>query len=254
MKKIFLSLFFTVLSLFASDGEALSTKCVACHGAAFEKSALGKSAVVNGQSASDIYGKLIAYKQGTRNTEGMGALMKGQTASMSNHDLWGVAEYIVSLSEEATTEAAPAATEEVVPANDWPYACSSEELSSYITNRYFKVSASGKYPGIGADSKTIQIDHKNKTINVWTIWLASEQVRQSSIDKYGNSYNNYGYFKSLDIIDYRNMRSKTTSMTEYECNGNVINTFNDGNSWALAVPDSVMEGMIIKIMKKYKLK
>jgi cytochrome c len=252
MKKFFFGILFTGLSLMASNGEALSNKCVACHGAVFEKSALGKSAVVNGQSASDIYSSLIGYKQGTRNTAGMGALMKGQTASMSNNDLWAIAEYVASLSEEAQP-----ATEEVAPAaeaNAWPYACSEEDLTWLKDGRHFKISSSSSFPGIGIDTKTIKIDKKNKLITVWTSWVSSDAEKQGRINEYGNKYNEYGYDKSLMIIDYRNMRSKNISAVEYTCQGNVIANYDYKPQWERTIPDSVMEEMTNRIMQKYNLK
>lgn len=72
------------------------TKCTACHGVNFEKSALGKSAVVRGQSASAIEASLKAYKAGTQNKTGMGALMKGQVSSMSDADIKVLAKEVAS--------------------------------------------------------------------------------------------------------------------------------------------------------------
>lgn len=249
MKKIIFSLIFCSLSLFATDGSALASKCVACHGAVFEKSALGKSAIVYGQSASDIYSSLIGYKQGTRNTVGMGALMKGQTASMSNNDLWAVAEYIASLSEEA----APAA--EAAPENDWLFACSEDDLLLYKDKRYFKVSSSNEYPAIGADTKTIKIDKKNKIVNVWTVWFASPDEQQDQINTNGQKYLNFGLMKRLDTINYQSMRTSMSHISDYSCNGNVIESFNyDKKEWRQIIPDSVMESIVDSIKKKYNLK
>ncbi len=52
MKKIALAMLFAGMSLMAADGKALAGKCAACHGASFEKAALGKSVIVKGQSAA----------------------------------------------------------------------------------------------------------------------------------------------------------------------------------------------------------
>jgi cytochrome c len=97
MKKIALAMLFAGVSLMASDGKALAAKCVACHGASFEKVALGKSAVVKGQSAATIETALKGYKAGTLNKNGMGALMKGQVATMSDADMKALAGYIAGL-------------------------------------------------------------------------------------------------------------------------------------------------------------
>ena len=59
--------------------------------------ALGKSEVIAGQSADDLTKKLTEYKAGTRNVAGMGTLMKGQVASMSDEDIKALATYISNL-------------------------------------------------------------------------------------------------------------------------------------------------------------
>lgn len=249
MKKILLSFFFTALSLLAADGRALSSKCIACHGAVFEKSALGKSAIVKGQSALDIYGKLLAYRGGTRSEVGMGALMKGQTAVMSDDELWKVAMHIASLSEEA-----PVA--ESTSADNWPYICGQSDIRQFGSNRYFLVADNDYYPAIMADTQLIKIDKKNKLIQVWTIWLASHEGRVdqiNSLSQYAN-YNNFGYLKQLFLIDYKNMRHRGEPSTDYNCDGNVITSGDYESKWKNTVPDSVMEGITKRIMQKYNLK
>lgn len=97
MKKIALAILFAGVSLMAADGKALTTKCVACHGANFEKAALGKSGIVKGQKAAAIEASLKAYKAGTQNKAGMGNLMKGQVATMSDADIKAVAAYVAAI-------------------------------------------------------------------------------------------------------------------------------------------------------------
>jgi len=80
-------------------GETLFAKCVGCHGTKGEKHALGKSAILAGQSASELADKLKAYQAGTRNVAGMGALMQGQVASLSRSDILALAEYISTLKQ-----------------------------------------------------------------------------------------------------------------------------------------------------------
>ncbi len=94
MKKIALAMLVAGVSLMAADGAALYKKCAACHGAKGEKHALGKSVPIQGV---DVLQMLKDYKAGTRNTHGMGALMKGQVASYSDADLEAVAAYIKGL-------------------------------------------------------------------------------------------------------------------------------------------------------------
>ena len=78
-------------------GKALYAKCAGCHGADGKTKAMGKSAPVAGQSAADLETKLADYKAGTRNVAGMGMLMKGQVASLSDADIKAVSAYIAGL-------------------------------------------------------------------------------------------------------------------------------------------------------------
>ena len=78
-------------------GKAAYAKCAGCHGVDGHTKALGKSAVIAGQSAADLEAALAGYKAGTRNVAGMGMLMKGQVAAMDEATIKTVAEYISGL-------------------------------------------------------------------------------------------------------------------------------------------------------------
>lgn len=93
MKTLIALLGLTVM-LSAADGGALYQKCAACHGAKAEKAALGKSEVIAGWKSDKVLEALKGYKSGTRNTKGMGALMKGQVASLSDADMKTLADHI----------------------------------------------------------------------------------------------------------------------------------------------------------------
>ena len=84
-------------SLLMADGAAIFAKCAGCHGQNGEKAALGKSAVIKGQDAAKTVEQLKGYKAGTLNQHGMGALMKGQVASLSDAQIKEVADYIAGL-------------------------------------------------------------------------------------------------------------------------------------------------------------
>ncbi|MRI83938.1 MAG: cytochrome C [Nitratiruptor sp.] len=84
-------------TLMAADGAALYKKCAGCHGAKGEKKALGKSAPIAGWDKAKLVEALKGYKAGTRNVYGMGMLMKGQVASLSDADIEALAEYISKL-------------------------------------------------------------------------------------------------------------------------------------------------------------
>ena len=68
--------------------------CTGCHGADWSKKAMNKSMVVSEMSHADIAAALHAYKAGTRNSAGMGALMKSQVAKYSDADLDAFAQTI----------------------------------------------------------------------------------------------------------------------------------------------------------------
>ena len=97
MKKLAIAMLFAGSTLLMADGAALYAKCVGCHGANGEKAALGKSAVITGQDAAKTVEQLKGYKAGTLNKAGMGGLMKGQVASMSDADIQAVADHIAAM-------------------------------------------------------------------------------------------------------------------------------------------------------------
>ena len=97
MKKIAIAMLFAGATSLMADGAAIYAKCVACHGANGEKSALNKSAVIKGQDAAKTVEQLNGYKAGTLNQYGMGGLMKGQVAALSDEDIKAVADYIAGL-------------------------------------------------------------------------------------------------------------------------------------------------------------
>ena len=78
-------------------GAAAYAKCKGCHGADAKTKALGKSPEIAGQTKEDLVTKLNGYKAGTINVAGMGTLMKGQVALMSDADIDAVSTYISTL-------------------------------------------------------------------------------------------------------------------------------------------------------------
>jgi cytochrome c553 len=86
-----------VAAVTGPDGKALYAKCAGCHGADGKTKAMGKAEAVAGQSAADLETKLLGYKAGTVNVVGMGMLMKGQVASMSDEEIKAVSEYMAGL-------------------------------------------------------------------------------------------------------------------------------------------------------------
>ncbi|WP_294954396.1 c-type cytochrome [Sulfurovum sp.] len=97
MKKIAITMFFAGATLLMADGAADFAKCAGCHGANGEKAALGKSAIIAGLPAAKLEEDIKGYKAGTLNQHGMGALMKGQVASLDDAKIKELAEYISKL-------------------------------------------------------------------------------------------------------------------------------------------------------------
>lgn len=78
----------------SAQGALLYKNCAGCHGADGKTIALGKSPVLAGQSKEELLTKLQGYKAGTINVHGMGTLMKGQMASVSDADMDALAAYM----------------------------------------------------------------------------------------------------------------------------------------------------------------
>jgi cytochrome c553 len=80
-----------------TSAPASYAKCAGCHGKDGKMKALGKSAIIAGQSKDDLIKKIGEYKAGTRNVSGMGSLMKGQVAGLKDSDIEAIATYLSSL-------------------------------------------------------------------------------------------------------------------------------------------------------------
>ncbi len=107
----------TLGSLFASSAlySASTAACAGCHGAKFEKKAMGVSKVVKDMSKEDIVKALKGYKDGSYGA-GMKGLMKGQVASLSDADITSIADSIKGSSAKAPASA-PAKKAEKAVAN-----------------------------------------------------------------------------------------------------------------------------------------
>jgi len=89
MKKVILGL--TVVGVVGLFAEVNVSACAGCHGANFEKAALGKSKIVKDMTKADIEKALKGYKDGTYGGA-MKGLMKGQVAKLSDADIKEIAE------------------------------------------------------------------------------------------------------------------------------------------------------------------
>jgi cytochrome c-type protein NapB len=88
--------------------------CVGCHGASFEKAAMGKSKIVKDMSKADIVAALKGYKDGSYGGA-MKGVMKGQVAALSDADMDSIADSIKGGS--AAPAAAPVAAKGLLDIN-----------------------------------------------------------------------------------------------------------------------------------------
>lgn len=72
----------------------LYTKCVACHGAEGEKSALNKSLIIKDMSKADFVSAMKGYKDGSYGKD-QKALMKVQVSQLSDAQIEEIASFII---------------------------------------------------------------------------------------------------------------------------------------------------------------
>ncbi len=95
MKKIVLS---TIVAAAAamSLSAASTAACAGCHGATFEKAAMGKSQIVKGWDAAKVETALKGYKDGSYGGP-MKAVMGGQVKALSDADIADLAKQIAAM-------------------------------------------------------------------------------------------------------------------------------------------------------------
>ena len=95
MKKIVLSTIFAAATA-ASLSAASTAACASCHGASFEKAAMGKSQIVKGWDAAKVETALKGYKDGSYGGA-MKAVMAGQVKALSDADIADLAKQIAAM-------------------------------------------------------------------------------------------------------------------------------------------------------------
>jgi len=94
MKKTLVTL--SVVAIAATSTFAANTAaCVGCHGANFEKAALGKSKIVKDMTKENIVAALKGYKDGSYGGA-MKGVMKGQADKLSDTDIEAIATQITA--------------------------------------------------------------------------------------------------------------------------------------------------------------
>ena len=108
----------TTLGLLTITATAADTKaCLGCHGANFEKAALGKSKIVKDLSKEEIVKALKGYKDGSYGGA-MKAIMKGQVAKLDDKAIEEMASSIAGEEKEKKSEDANATDANVTDANE----------------------------------------------------------------------------------------------------------------------------------------
>ncbi len=93
MKKIVIASIATLALVTAASAAVNGKACAACHGANWEKHAMGKSKIVANMTHAEIATALKGYKAGTFGGP-MKGVMKGQVARYSDADLEAFAQTI----------------------------------------------------------------------------------------------------------------------------------------------------------------
>ncbi len=93
MKKIVIASIASLALVSAASAAVNTGACAGCHGAHFEKHALGKSKIVKDLTHAEIATALKGYKAGTYGGP-MKGVMHGQVARYSDADLEAVAQKI----------------------------------------------------------------------------------------------------------------------------------------------------------------
>ena len=94
---------------------ASTAACAGCHGASFEKHAMGKSKIVKDMSKEDIVKALKGYKDGSYGGA-MKGIMKGQVASLSDADIDSIAASIKGVGAKESSKLAKKEEVEAVKA------------------------------------------------------------------------------------------------------------------------------------------
>ncbi|MDD3008951.1 MAG: cytochrome C [Arcobacter sp.] len=95
MKKIVLTTIIAAATA-ASLSAASIAACATCHGASFEKAALGKSQIVKGWDAAKIEASLKGYKDGTYGGP-MKGVMTGQVKNLTEADIKDISAQIAAI-------------------------------------------------------------------------------------------------------------------------------------------------------------
>lgn len=132
--------------------------------------------------------------------------------------------------------------------------CSESDLAAFSDERYLFGSTSIPIPYVLFDNKTIKIDKKNKTVDVWITDISSPLDRSELIKDHGDKYTNFGYSQRLVRFFYTTNQHQLNQWLFLNCDGTVMDQSSDAGKPKYLSPNSITEKVLDKIMTKYNLK
>lgn len=76
--------------------QLFTTRCMPCHGKDAKGQALSTSDVISHWNEKKIQMALLGYKEGTRDSKGLGSMMHAQTRDLNRSQIHQLANYIAS--------------------------------------------------------------------------------------------------------------------------------------------------------------
>ncbi len=96
-KAVVVTLLFSSVASFASDGEKIYKKCAICHGLDGSKKSLNVSEKIAGWDADKVIKTLHSYKNGKIDKYGFGKMMMGQATKLDDNQMRTVAKFVEGL-------------------------------------------------------------------------------------------------------------------------------------------------------------
>ncbi|MGZ8546025.1 MAG: hypothetical protein ACXW33_09515 [Sulfuricurvum sp.] len=135
--------------------------------------------------------------------------------------------------------------------------CSSSDLaiSNLNQERYEAFTTGTLWTSIYFDTKTIKTDKKNKTIDVWEIYVPNASGRDHFMSINANKYQNFGLNKQFKRILFAQNKIILLGYSMLNCDGSGISveTLSDPTADNIG-PNSLDEILKDSIMTKYNLK
>lgn len=136
-----------------------------------------------------------------------------------------------------------------------PVCSSSDLVISKLNQERYEVFASGtQWSSIYFDTKTIKIDKKNQTIDVWEIYVPNASGRDHFMNINANKFQNFGLNKQFKRILFAQNKIILLGYSALNCDASTITTETLSDPKADYInPDSLDEILKNRIMAKYNL-